>query len=413
MIKKSITFYNKIIKSKAYILRAKYSFVYKIGIGSLLKDKIKIFIKLFLSIFYIRKTSTKIDYLFYDPLTISNNKRMEYIQYFYGLNTVSANYKSYLYFNQYQQIIMFIKNFIALVIYSNIIFRFDKNSHSRNIQYFILIAYIDAIKPKKIFFFNFIDTVSYITSGYLSKYFTNVDVYYIYTQGTLYELCRYDKFENINIVIASKLQRLEIAYYIKQKLMILKNSNIIQWGDDNIKTIETYNKKQIYDIGIYSSGDWTRTKDFIRASNINKIKEYQYIDNPNYICLTNVLSILKDKKYNTKTIKIYLHPFEKELIKKYKIYPPYWKELITKDNFIIDRNEEISNLFETKIAITVASSLAYSRINYNLDTLFFIPQKNKISLIPFPPKKVFESYDKYIYSSIEEFQKKLDGLLNG
>ena len=413
MIKNSIIFYNKMIKTKAYILRAKYSFVYNNGLSSLLKEKIKNFIKLFLPIFYIRKIPTKIDYLFYDPLTVSNKKRTEYILYFNDLNAISANYKNYLYFNQYKEIMTFVKNFVVLIIYSNIIFRFDKNSHSRNIQYFTLIAYIDAIKPKKIFFFNFIDTVSYVTSGYLSKYFTNIDVYYIYTQGTLYELCRYDKFENINIVITSKLQKLELEYYIKQKLMILINSNIIHWGDDNIKTIETYNKKQIYQIGIYSSADWARTKDFIRASDINKIKEYQYIDNPNYICFNNILSILKYKKYNNKTIKIYLHPFEKELIKKYNIYPPYWQELITKDNFIIDSNEDISNFFEAKIAITVASSLAYSRINYNLDTLFFIPKKNKIGLIPFPPKKVFKSYDKYIYSSIEEFQTKLDALLNG
>lgn len=402
---------------KAVLLKSKYTntILKKRDFFNIVFDKMKLFVKFLLLIINIRIDKNLIyDNLIYDPNFNNFEIRKHYVSYFTDIKEfVFLNYRKTLYFKNFLSVVFFFKKVIFNLFKYKLIFRCSKISDSIIFEFIINKSYIETIIPKNIFLFNFLSPVSYLTAQYCGKNFGDkIKVYYIYTSGFIYETCRYDSFENVNIILGSKLQKNEIEYYKKANWMKIRNCKIEFWGVDNIKLVNSFLKEKKYDIAIYSSGEWARPQGFLRGEDIEKIKNYEYCDNIYYNFFEKIINILKQKQYQNKIIKVYFHPFEKELMKKYKIFPPFWDDLIKKENFILDISENISNFLEAKIGITVYSSIAYDRLNYNLPTLFFLPIEKSKQFIGLPPKKIFKSYDKYLYSSIDEFQKKLDDLLN-
>lgn len=406
-----MNFYNK-----AFILKAKYSFMYLSNVKNILLDKIKLLLKV-LSIFIFIKKNSKLDYddIIFDPQKDNYTKRGEYVSFFLNNQNsyLSSNYRDILYFKTYGDILRFYMNIVSyfLDILKEFII-FSNFSYSRNINYYINISYINVIKPQRVYFFNYLSIVSYLSAQYIAKNYKDVKVFYIYTSGILYETCRYDSFEKVNIIVGSKLQFDEIKYYQEKKWMKFHNCTLTHWGVDNIKIFETYSKERTVDIGLFSSGEWARPDGFLRGDNIEEIKNYKYIDNAYNKIFEDIVNVLVQDEYSNLKIKVYLHPYEKFLINTHNIYPPFWKKLVNCDNFVLDTDEKPSNFFESKLAIVVFSSITIDRLDYDLDTLFFLPNMKTKEFIGLPSRKIYQSYDKYIYSNHNEFVKKLDKLLH-
>lgn len=399
---------------KSYILKAKYSNMYLSKGSQVFLDRLKLVCKYFYVFSKLRIASNTLENVFYDPLVNSQKNRVEYLQFFTDLeNFYSINMKNNLYFNSYFQIFYFVL-FWIFKFFKILpqVFNTKNFAYSRNIDYLISPIYVNIVRPKRLYFFNYLSLSSYLSANIIAKKYINMDVYYIYTSGILYETCRYDTFENINIILGSKLQFDEIKYYQDKNWMKLKNCTLTHWGVDNIKSFETYSKNQIVDIGLFSSGEWARPDGFLRGNNLEDIKNYKYIDNIYYQLFEKIVNELTNKKYQNIKIKVYFHPYEKDLINTHKIYPPFWEKLKDYDNFILDTDEKPSNFFESKLAIVLFSSIAIDRLDYDLDTLFFLPQNKSKEFIGVPPRKVYKSYGKNIYSNINEFRSKLTEYLN-
>jgi hypothetical protein len=406
-----------LILDRGYLLKAKCNNnMFLLTYKNKLLDKLKLIYKYFYVFFKLRITNKKIEIVFYDPLSTSKIYREKYLRFFLKNEKdkvfFSSNIKHNLYFNSYKDLLKFINIWILYffqILKQVCIFNFF--SYYKNLDFIINKIYIDLISPKQVYFFNFLDTSSYLSAKILGRN-KKINVFYIYTSGILYESCRYDSFENVNIILGSKLQMSEINYYQKKGWMKLKNCNIQIWGIDTIEIVNKFSKEKKYDIGVYSSGEWARPDGFLRGSNIEKIKKYDYCNNKYYEYFEKILNVLEEKEYEKYCIKIYFHPFEKELMLKYKIFPPFFDELQKRKNFVLDLDSNISNFFEAKLGITVFSSITFDRLNYDLDTLFFMPKKREKRFIGLPPRKVLGLYDRYIYSSIDEFRIKLNRFLN-
>jgi hypothetical protein len=402
------------VNNKACVLKAKYSYIYLSKNSEIFFDKLKLMYKYFYVFGKLRILDSKLENLFYDPLPNSKNHRIEYLQFCTKFdNFHSMNIKHNIYFNSYLQILNFsiIWVFVFFKIVQQLVSR-NHFSYSRNIDYMINITYVNVIKPKRIYFFNYLSVPSYMSAKTIAKKYEGIDVYYVYTSGILYETCRYDSFENVNIIVGSKLQLDEIKYYQEKKWMKFYNCTLTHWGVDNIKIFETYSKERTVDIGLFSSGEWARPDGFLRGDNIEEIKNYKYIDNAYNKIFEDIVNVLVQDEYSNLKIKVYLHPYEKYLINTYNIYPPFWKKLVNCDNFVLDTDEKPSNFFESKLAIVVFSSIAIDRLDYDLDTLFFLPKIKTKEFIGLPPRKIYQSYEKYIYSDINELVNKLKRLLN-
>jgi len=377
-------------------------------------DKLKLIYKYFYVFGKLRISSNKLENLFYDPIPNSKKHRMEYLQFFIKSGDFnSINVKHNLYFNSVFQILHFIILwfFTSYKIIPQLV-NPNRFAFSRNIDYLINIIYVDIIKPEKIYFFNYLSVPSYLSAKTIAKKHSSINVYYVYTSGILYETCRYDEFENTNIILGSKLQFDEIKYYQNKNWMKLENCTLMHWGVDNIKLFETYSQKQTIDIGLFSSGEWARPDGFLRAENLEEIKNYKYTENVYYEVFEKIVNELTNEKYRSQQIKVYFHPYEKYLMNTHKIYPPFWEKLANCDNVILDISEQPSNFFESKLAIVVFSSITIDRLDYDLDTLFFLPQNKRKEFIGLPPRKVYKSYDKNIYSNFNEFRNKLKEYLN-
>ncbi|QRV25196.1 hypothetical protein [Marinomonas foliarum] len=164
------------------------------------------------------------------------------------------------------------------------------------------------------------------------------------------------------IILSSAIQREEVKY--------LKLPNDWQYCRDEfiLFSKDVLSKVPKREVGLFSSGEWARLGGLYRSSDIQSIANFSLANNKVYQAfesgLLTLISLNVEKKF---TIKVYPHPFERELIKS-GIKPPYYK-WVDSGEIEIDASGASSRekIYESEIAISYHSSFIWERLSLDLD----------------------------------------------
>ena len=264
-------------------------------------------------------------------------------------------------------------------------------------------------EPKNIYIFKYYHPSSYLLARMLEQYaiernLFGTKIFVGKGDGFFYKCCRYDNTAMPIVIVPSEIHESELNSYIKRGWF--RKKVIENWGPvdsnlaflkDKVNSIEKFD----YDIGIYSSGEWARVDGLFRTDDIDGIKSMKYADNPLYKDFLNILDFLIEfSKSRSLKMKIYLHPYERNLIKEYNIYPPYLK-LAEQEGIEFDYKEESSTkkIEEPFLGVSLQSSIIVERLMIGL--IGFMKPLN------INPKFFPKEYRIYFFENLRELEKKL------
>ena len=309
-----------------------------------------------------------------------------------------------------KDIILYLKTWFTLIRISIIcLFMYSNISIRPFWKYYIFLTQVQIDRPEIVFIVDYSGIENYLLTLGLRNI---TKVIYIPTNSRLFDM-RYGYYENVTVILTSCLQESEIKCYIDFGWIRLLNTSIENWGHlFNIYSSKE-SKDAIYDLGYFSSGEWGRNGGVFRTNNLKEVIQNSQEDNEYWQLSESILMFLiMYARRNDLTLKIFLHPFEKELIKRFGLYPPYAKHADGR-NMFIDENYDsyFSNFFEAKIGFVTISSILYDRVQFNLKTFYFSPKQSEWSASKFYyNKKYLPIYSEYAYESIDQLEHKLDQL---
>ncbi len=152
------------------------------------------------------------------------------------------------------------------------------------------------------------------------------------------------------------------------------------------------------DIGFISSAEWAREKGLYRSNNIDDIRDYKLADNIIYRKFEEGLKeIIKISKANKLKVKVYPHPFERELISQ-GVFPPYYKWVKSGDISIdIGADSSREKIYEPKLAISYHSSFIWERLSLGLTSSYhFYFDDEEIDLVDL---KALQQYENNLFKS--------------
>lgn len=298
----------------------------------------------------------------------------------------------------------------------------------------ILIDYIKNLKSALTLAFDFspiyyIEVADYLNYSLMLKQKKNCDLYfffhispslyllsqektnqnkinYIYEPTPLFNAQRLDYHKNSRIIFTSKVLLNEVSEYASRNMLTLDNCEQEYWGN----MYEIPPKKEIpgpkYELGFYSSAWWARDGN-IRVYDKEKLMNGHFLNTKE---AKTEIKIIEAINSTTNEFKIYLHPFEKELIKKFEIYPPFWEKY--KDKISLELDEIVSNLFEPRIAVVQSSSTLYERLDYDLPTFFCTNEKLIGGTSTLKEGYIPDEYKNFAYKTTEELAEKLKDYLS-
>ena len=187
---------------------------------------------------------------------------------------------------------------------------------------------------------------------------------------------RYSYFPKVHCCLCSEYQKYEWRNYINFGWAVCNDVRMLGLEEYYIyKDIIPQTPK--YDIGVYSSGWWARIDGIYQSTDIESIKNGNFVNNKIYksfLALLDVLTILKIN-YGYSVI-VYPHPYERRLYKEYSVEIPYMK-ILKEKGFYFDQNNEInsiSKIYECKLGISMGSTITADRWNLGLDALSYQPE---------------------------------------
>lgn len=374
-------------------------------IKKLLEDRVMLFIRVLSMPLFLRykKYENKERYMIEDTSSYSLRKR--YIKHYDGvmdIGLIERQLKSIIEFQSFSDLWIFTKSYASSLFNTlKIVFLPLNFSLLQFSNYYYIRTKLLILKPKKIYIF-----YSYLPQMYLiSLYSSNIkklEVDYI-IGNMIHEYLRYSHFKNLQVCFTNKIYKEE--YRTFQKIGWINDNNVDYLVSGNEFLINNKLEKFKYDIGFFSSAFWARKDGLYANYNLEALKENRYKNNiyskRESIILENILKL--SKKYNL-SMKIYLHPYEKKLISKYNIYPPYW-DLISKEYREEDDFLGSNDFFEAKVGVVLQSSIFYDRWDDNLFTLcyqFKNPQ-DKLQI----PLKYLGVYSIYGFKNLKELEKQV------
>lgn len=313
------------------------------------------------------------------------------------IGLINSSPKSSIEIYSFNDLYIFFKSYIY-AIYSAIkivILPFNFSILSLS-NFFYIRTKLNILKPRKIFIFYSYSPQNYILSLYAAN-ILNIKVDYIIV-NMIHELLRYSYFKNIRLCFANNIYLEE--YNTIKRIGWIKDERCQHIVSGNERLIGTEKYFPNIDIGFYSSAYWARKDGLYANYNIAALKEDKYKNNiyakREIIIMNNVIKIAKKNGFS---FKLYLHPYEKALIKNHGIYPPYWDKIDLK----IVETEELNNINEVKLGVLLQSSIFYDRWANNLLTLCyqFKNPKNKLQI----PLKYLGKYHNYGFKNIKDLEK--------
>ena len=371
----------------------------------LLKDRLMLLIRVASMPLLLRhKKYVKIEKYMIEDLA-SYSLRKKYIKAYdkdVDIGLIERRFKSNIEVQSWGELWIFTKSyFSALFSILKIIFIPLNFSLLQFSNYYYMRSKILILEPKKIYMF-----YSYLPHMYLISLFSSnikrIEVDYIIA-NMINESLRYSHFENVQVCFTNTLYKEE--YQAFQKIGWIKDMNVNYLVTGNEFLINNKLAKFEYDIGFFSSAFWARRDGLYADYNIEALKKEQYKNNIYFkeenIILRNTIKVAK--KYNL-NMKIYLHPYEKNLISKYNIYPPYW-DLLQSDILEESKSMGSNNFFEAKVGVLLQSSIFYDRWEYDLFTICyqFKNSKNKLQI----PLKYLGCYSIYGFENEKDFEEQV------
>ena len=376
-----------------------------------LKNRISRFLQTFLIPVFIILKSKKITAtaIIIDNYTPQNHyhSRRNYVQHFKPelkdetipiINGQSFFYKKWTFSTIFQvisiwwqfSILAFLAIFKTKENYSNLYFHKIANNLINNIL----------VQPQSVYYFHSYSPTSYL-SAFLIQNTTNV--HFIVSNSVMYPSNRYTHLQASALILCSKYQIEETKNY--QQLSWIQVKTATYWGPEEIEEFKAIKPQSAtFDIGIYSRADWARLYDnrMMRAKDLKKIANYEYADN---IHARNFEAILKTALNVTPQpkIKIYLHPFERDLYNNHQIKPAYW-QLVKDFGIELDTSEgnSISKIYECTIGIGTFSTIIMDRWDADLQAFALFDEKEEGRICQ---PRFLGDYGKYLFSDMKALKQ--------
>lgn len=247
---------------------------------------------------------------------------------------------------------------------------------------------------------------SYLTAFVLSRY-TKIKMNLISGNAPLYEMRRYNNLPEASLILCSKYQMEEYKAYSKLKWTIVKDVTI--WGlEEQVQLAELEVPEPLYDIGIFSDASWARENGTWRSKDIEKIRSGVLKDNFKFESLDMIITtccMLKEK-YGL-SVKVYLHPFERELMKVHSINPPY-VSLLEEHNISFSHNgkNSLENIYESKIGVSTWSTIIMDRWHLDLIGLIHFEERQRAKPFNNNPD-YFGAYKKFVFTDSMDLESKI------
>ncbi len=250
---------------------------------------------------------------------------------------------------------------------------------------------------------------SYITSIYLSETLKE-KVYCCVSSSTMSNINRYFNCPNLELILCSKYQVYEHDYFRRLSWHNVKNVSL--WGLEELEAVESLVPQESeFDIGIYSSAEWARKEGLFRKSDIEIVEAQVYKETNAYIIFEKILKTVVAllDSFPELRIVIYPHPFERKLINKYNLYPPYYdwvKEVGIEFN--LEGKSSLKSIYKSKIGVGQFSTILMDRWHLGLKGFVYSTQDKIYNGAQVINREYIGEYDKYCYSSLEELKIKLE-----
>jgi len=169
----------------------------------------------------------------------------------------------------------------------------------------------------------------------------------------------------------------------------------------------------VYDLGFFASGDWAREDGLYWARDIAQVRAGAYRDNVYERYASTVLEALVEyARSRRRTLRIYMHPYERTLLHEHAIEPPY-RGLADGEIVTIDDRPGNSRdaLYEADVAVALRSSTIWQRLDLGLDRSFTYVYEDR-SLGTVLPEALGQ-YQANVFRSVEELYAKLDACFAG
>jgi hypothetical protein len=248
------------------------------------------------------------------------------------------------------------------------------------------------------------DRRSYVLATFARRN-TAVRVYVIFQgeplSGNLQEL-----HVPVIAVLTSKVNIPEAEYYAKQGSF--KAAEVLYRPQEYLlESVEPRPPK--YDIGFYSTGDWARVGGRHWASDIDKVRAGAYRGNFYDAHSAHILSALVGyARSHQKTLRIYLHPYERRLLNDESIAPPFAGLADGKTVTIDDRPGSSRDAhYESDVAVAVRSGAILERIDLGLERsyMYVFEDRTLGNILP----EALGEYQRNLYYSTDDLLAKLDG----
>lgn len=375
------------------------------GFRAILKDKIVFVFKVLALPVFLRVENINNEKSYIFDLEDNYKHRLDYLRYnniAVSAGLIRMNYSGRIGLFNIQVFFAFIRLYF-MSIYKAVLFSLvsGRIPVSGLARYFTSKLKVDLYKPDELFIFYSYRVDNYLLSLYVSA-FRDAEVTYFINQ-MLYESLRYAFFHNINLCFSSSLFKEEYDSLKKIGWIFDTETKYIIASNENMA--EQSNNKYLYDLAFYSSGFWARKDGVHNDLNEYALRNKLYEDN--YYSRVDVAIMRFLQSYANKNglkYRIYLHPYEKQVAKKFGVLPPYWDLLLPVDQSL----EGVTDFYEAKIGIVQHSTIFYDRLEQGLLTFCYQDLDNKkiiqinLGLIP--------SCSKYGFSNLDELEAKLNTL---
>lgn len=344
----------------------------------ILKDRIKFYLKTVLLLFAIRFKKRKaagngVYFIEHDFDKETTEARKEYINHFYKKESTFIYYKKDICVSSFGDFLKFIKLYFRFSFMAFLsLFDCSRIPLYQVFPIFGDILMLEMLDVKELFFFNQHSLSHYLVHLYLARR-KDIQVFYNLGNSSLYDLKRYGYFNRASLVFASKIHMDEFSSYEKIGWIKQDECRSFVWGNEFAGAILKMEKELKYDLGYFSTGIWAVNDNLAQEHDLEVLKSGELLKTDHWKRVDAVLKVLVEiARKHKKTLKLYLHPYEKKLALEHGIYPPYWEYVDNELIFATDpAGETRSNFFEAKIGITYFSSIFYDRMNYDLPTYFY------------------------------------------
>ena len=263
-------------------------------------------------------------------------------------------------------------------------------------------------RVRRVYIGKMYDRRSYVVATYLARH-AGLRPVLIYQSSPL-AFNQRELHLDVPVVLTSKVNLPEVAYY--QKMGWFKASEIEYCPQEwLIERVDLRPAPPVYDIGFFASGDWARLEGKYWAPDVARVRAGEFRANPFEVHAERVLTALADyARSHDRTLRIYLHPYERRLVNDHGIEPPF-RHLADGEHVTIDDAPGNSRgaFAECDVAVALRSSTIWQRIDLGLErSLVYVFDDPALDNIM--PESLGR-YQANLFYSVADLEAKLDRLL--